>query len=165
MQLTSLTCLLALSFFIAKPVHPADFDRKDFGFKTYKYPVNTRSFYSKQFESKTCLMTVDHVVSLKDAFDSGAESFSIDKKKSFANDKSNHVAACKHINSSKANLGPNDWFRRSTDGKGVEINWSDTAFCDYVKLYFSVKQKWGLSFKNNSRQLFNVCGLKIKKSD
>ena len=161
MKLTSLICIVASTFLLAKPVYPADFERKDFGFKTYKYPANTRSFYSKQFESKTCFMTVDHVVSLKDAFDSGAGSFSISKKKNFANDKSNHVPACKHVNSSKANLGPNDWLTRSTDGKGVEINWSNIAFCDYVHIYFSIKQKWGLSFKNNSKQLFSRCGLKI----
>lgn len=137
------------------------YKRSEFQFKTYKYSGATRGFYSNQIESETCNITVDHVVSLKDAFDSGARSFSLDKKKDFANDKSNHVPACKHVNSSKANLVPYDWFQRSTDGKGVEVNWNEAAFCNYLFIYFSIKQKWELSFKNNNEQIFLRCGLQF----
>ena len=69
---------------------------------------------------KYCKTNIDHVVSLKDAFDSGAYKWSTNKKKKFSNDRSNHVSSCYKINSSKGSATPKHFLRRSNDGKGLE---------------------------------------------
>jgi len=37
-------------------------------------------------------------------------------------------------------------------------------FCNYVNIYFKIKKKYNLSFKNNDTDLFNKCSIKIKNS-
>jgi hypothetical protein len=46
------------------------------------------------------------VVSLKDAYESGAASWSDSKKQTFANDRANHVPSCGRVNSSKGSAAP-----------------------------------------------------------
>ena len=56
------------------------YDRKDFNYRSYK-PNTSIGFYT----GKTCdFINIDHVVSLKDAYESGAASWSPSKKRSFA---------------------------------------------------------------------------------
>jgi hypothetical protein len=64
------------------------YDRKDFNFHSYK-PDTSIGFYTGQ---SWALINIDHVVSLKDAYDSGAASWGASKKEFFANDRDNHVA-------------------------------------------------------------------------
>ena len=97
---------------------------------------------------------------MKDAFDSGAFNWTLEKKKEFANDKENHVPACYKINSSKGSATPKDFLRRSNDKKGLE--YKIINFCNYVNIYFKIKKKYNLSFKNNDINLFNKCSIKLK---
>jgi hypothetical protein len=68
-----LTAMASLSF--------ADsYDRKDFNYRSYK-PNTSIGFYT----NKTCdFINIDHIVSLKDAYESGAASWGDLKKESFA---------------------------------------------------------------------------------
>jgi len=100
------------------------------------------------------------VVSLKDAYDSGASSWGASMKESFANDSSNHVPSCGRVNSSKGSAGPKNFLRRSNDGRGLD--YKIVEFCDYVKKYYKVKEKYKLSFKNNDDMVFSTCGLSIQ---
>jgi 5-methylcytosine-specific restriction endonuclease McrA len=91
------------------------------------------------YTNKTCdFINIDHIVSLKDAYGSGAASWSADKKQAFANDMSNHVPSCERVNSSKGSEGPKDFLRRSNDGKGLGYE---------------------LSFEANHKATFLSCGV------
>ena len=127
------------------------YDRKDFNYHSYK-PNTSIGFYT----NKTCdFINIDHVVSLKDAYESGAASWSDSKKESFANDMSNHVPSCGRVNSSKGSKGPSDFLRRSRDGRGLE--YEIIRFCEYVQKYYAVTFKYGLSLVSNDKKLFSSC--------
>ena len=142
----TLLCLTALSF--------ADgYDRKDFNYRSYK-PNTVIGFYT----GKTCdFINIDHVVSLKDAYESGAANWSASKKETFANDRRNHVPSCGRVNSSKGSVVPKDFLRRSSDGKGLD--YKIVRWCEYVTKYHAVKIKYGLSFVDNAKAIFNQCDL------
>ena len=129
------------------------YDRKDFNYRSYK-PNTSIGFYT----NKTCdFINIDHIVSLKDAYESGAASWGASKKKAFANDTSNHVPSCGRVNSSKGSATPKDFLRRSRDGRGLE--YEIVRFCEYVQKYYAVKVKYGLSFRNNEPRPFQSCGI------
>ena len=143
-----LTNLCLSSFVVAE-----GYDRKDFNYLSYEH--NTAiGFYT----GKACdFINIDHVVSLKDAYESGAASWSDSKKKTFANDRRNHVPSCGRVNSSKGSAVPKDFLRRSNDGKGLD--YKIVRWCEYVIKYHSVKQAYGLSFIVNDRSIFERCDL------
>ncbi len=131
------------------------YDRKEFSYRSYK-PNTSIGFYT----NKTCdFINIDHVVSLKDAYDTGASSWGDSRKESFANDRSNHVPSCGRVNSSKGSEGPSEFLRRSRDGRGLE--YEIVRFCEYVQKYYAVKVKYGLSFRNNEPRPFKSCGISI----
>jgi len=131
------------------------YNRSDFKYHSYKPNVSI-GFYTNQ----SCdFINIDHLVSLKDAHESGAASWSPDKKRTFANDKANHVPSCGRVNSSKGSAGPKDFLRRSNDGVGLE--YEIVSFCEYVRRYYAVKVKYGLSFQDNDSATFEQCGVSI----
>jgi len=87
-------------------------------------------------------------------------SWSTYKKRTFANDKANHVPSCGRVNSSKGSAGPKDFLRRSNDGKGLE--YEIVRFCEYVQRYYAVKVKYGLSVQSNNQTIFADCGVATK---
>jgi hypothetical protein len=136
--------------------YSSGYNRTDFNYKSYK-PTTSIGFYTNQ----SCdFINVDHVVSLKDAYDSGAALWSAPEKEAFANDRSNHVPSCGRVNSSKGSAGPKDFLRRSNDGKGLE--YEIVRFCEYVQSYYAVKVEYELSFESNSAETFASCGIAIK---
>jgi hypothetical protein len=146
-----LACLCLVSVVIAD-----SYDRKDFNYRSYK-PNTSIGFYTNQ----SCdFINIDHVVSLKDAYDSGAAYWSTYKKRTFANDRSNHVPSCGRVNSSKGSAGPKDFLRRSNDGKGLE--YEIVRFCEYVRKYHAVKVEYGLSFEGNDNATFESCDITIQ---
>ena len=146
-MLTSL-CLASLAF-------AQGYDREDLNYRSYK-PNTSIGFYTNQ----TCdFINIDHIVSLKDAYDSGAASWSTYKKRTFANDKANHVPSCGRVNSSKGSAGPKDFLRRSNDGKGLE--YEIVRFCEYVQKYYAVKAEYGLSFEANDSATLEQCGVSV----
>ena len=149
---SKLNILFLLSCFASISI-ASSYDRKDFSYRSYK-PNTAIGFYT----GKACdFINIDHVVSLKDAYESGASSWGASKKKAFANDRSNHVPSCGRVNSSKGSEGPSDFLRRSLDGRGLEYD--IVRFCEYVQKYYAVKVKYGLSFNSNKRRPFEGCGI------
>ena len=141
--------------FISKIDAEDKYNRNSFHF--HSYPTKTDIGY---YTKKHCKTNIDHVVSLKDAFDSGAFNWTLEQRKDFANDKENHVPSCYRINSSKGSTTPKDFLRRSNDKKGLD--YEIINFCKYVNIYFKIKKKYNLSFENNDSTLFNKCSIKLK---
>jgi hypothetical protein len=79
-------------------------------------------------------LQVDHVVSLSDAWHSGAWAWSSRQKTEFSNDLSNLNAIWGSENQRKSNLGPSQY---------VPLNESQT--CAYLVQYAEVKVAWRLS--------------------
>tara|TARA_B100000787_G_C16058428_1_gene234456 strand:- start:231 stop:653 length:423 start_codon:yes stop_codon:yes gene_type:complete len=130
------------------------YDRKDLSYRRYK-PNTSKGFYT----NKTCdFVNIDQIVSLKDAFESGASSWGASKKKA-SNDRSSHVPSCGRVNSSKWSEGPSNFLRRSSDGRGLE--YKIVRFCEYVQKYYAVKVKCGLSFQGNKRHVFESCEITL----
>ena len=130
-------------------------NRIDFNYQSYK-PSTSIGFYTNQ----TCdFINIDHIVSFKDAYDSGAASWEASKKEVFANDRSNHVPSCGRVNSSKGSARPKDFLRRSNDGKGLE--YEIVRFCEYVQRYYAVKVRYDLSLADNDSVTFKSCGITI----
>ena len=153
MKALCLTLMIAIVIGAISASFADGYDRKDFNYRSYK-PDTSIGFYT----NKTCdFINIDHIVSLKDAYESGAASWSDLKKEAFANDRSNHVPSCGRVNSSKGSEGPSDFLRRSNDGRGLEYD--IVRFCEYVQKYYAVKVKYGLSFKGNKAHPFEVCGI------
>ena len=146
--------VVAIALLLASLSFADGYDRSAFNFKSYKAPACAVGFYTNQ----TCdRINIDHVVSLKDAYESGASGWDDSAKEAFANDRSNHVPSCARVNSSKGSEGPSDFLRRSSDGKGLD--YEIVNFCEYVHKYYVVKKKYGLSFDNNKASPFEGCGL------
>lgn len=131
------------------------FVRKDYKYRRPSRNDNT-GYYS---EISGCIIEYDHVVALKDAHISGAWKMSKSQKKVFANDSNNLVPSCRSVNRSKSHLAPYDFYRRSTDGKGVEVKWRIQKWCHYVKRYYDIKKSYNLSFANNRKFHFKLCGI------
>lgn len=139
----------------ALPAEERGFSREDFSFNSYL--SNTIEGYYTQQPCKS--IDIDHVVSLRDAYISGADKWSTQRKADFANDRENHVPSCSRINRSKGASTPHEFRRKSVDGRGLD--YAIVTFCGYVKKYFFIKKKYYLSFDNNVPSIFNNCGIQI----
>lgn len=127
------------------------YDRDSFNFRSYSASGNV-GFYTGEL----CIETdIDHIVSLKDAYDSGAWSWTTAQKKKFANDKTNHVESCSSVNRSKSSAAPKEFRNRSRDGKGLDYNIQN--WCEYVIKYHSVKAHYHLSTAVNDMSLLYAC--------
>ena len=143
--------IILTSLCLASLVVAEGYDRKDFTYRSYK-PNTSIGFYT----NKICdFINIDHIVSLKDAYESGAASWSNSKKEAFANDRRNHVPSCGRVNSSKGSAAPKDFLRRSSDGKGLD--YEIVSWCDYVSRYWAVKSAYQLSTANNKMRLLVLC--------
>lgn len=129
------------------------YNRKNFSFHTYKPYTYTGWYTGLPCEN----IDIDHVVSLKDAYESGASLWSNKEKERFANDRLNHVSACASINRSKGSSTPKDVIRKAGDGRGIEFEFIN--LCAYLDKYYKVKNKYGLSFENNDMSIFRKCGI------
>ena len=126
------------------------FNRDDYGFKSYKTTTNI-GFYTQ----KECEIHIDHVVSLKDAHESGASVWSNELKRRFANDRENHVPSCARVNMSKSASTPSDFLRKSHDKRSFDYEIQN--FCEYISIYFFIKEKYNLSAQNNDMSLLHGC--------
>jgi len=146
---------LGIGSLITSAIVAGSYNRDSFFYQSYK-PNTSIGFYTNQ----SCnFINIDHIVSLKDAHDSGAASWSTYKKRTFANDKANHVPSCGRVNSSIGSTRPKDFLRRSNDGKGLE--YKIVRFCEYVEKYYAVKLEYELSFESNSAETFASCGVAL----
>lgn len=149
--------LLLMATFTAQSgfIHASAYKRDNFNYVSYKSNSSIGFYTGEACRS----INIDHVVSLKDAYNSGASDWSETEKTVFANDRGNHVPSCRKVNSSKGFLGPEDFLRISRDKKGLDYEIVD--FCSYVSKYYKVKIKYSLSFTLNSKDTFLSCGINI----
>ena len=139
-----------------KPARHTPYSRELYPYHSYPADIST-GFYT----GIKCPTNIDHVVSLKDAHESGGFNWTPSERARFANDKSNHVPSCKRINSSKGSSAPKEFFRKSSDGIGMDYEIKN--LCTYVEIYFLVKKKYSLTFTNNAPEVFAQCGIALKK--
>lgn len=82
------------------------------------------------------VLDVDHVVALKEAWDSGAHAWTADRRRAFANDLTHPdslVAVSASSNRSKSDKDPSQWLPQRSDQ------------CRYAIAWVGVKLRWGLS--------------------
>ena len=80
---------------------------------------------------------IDHVVALKEAWDSGAWAWSESQRKAYANDMTDRrtlIAVTDRVNMSKSDKDPSNWM------PPLKSYW-----CTYLGDWISVKARWGLS--------------------
>lgn len=82
-------------------------------------------------------LDIDHMVPLKEAWDSGAHAWTASQRERFANDLSDPralVAVTSGVNRSKGDRDPSQWL----PPRGAHV-------CTYISDWISVKHQWGLS--------------------
>ena len=65
------------------------------------------------------------------------------------------MITCGRVNSSIGSSKPKDFLRRSNEDKDLE--YKTIRLCEYVRKYFEVKVKCGLSFEGNDKNIFSGC--------
>jgi len=96
----------------------------------YSIYDNTETTDSSRFD-------IDHVVALKEAWDSGAWNWSADQRRDFANDLSQSyflIAVSASSNRSKSDRDPAEWMPTNASYR-----------CEYVRIWVQVKRAWNLS--------------------
>lgn len=122
----------------------APYNRKNWGFKS-----------STARRLLKCSRTehVDHVVALKEAYDSGAAAWTNERKRLFANDRDNFMCLDGRLNMSKSDKDLAEW-PRGDCALRVEI----------AKISIRVKAKYGLSIDEAELSaLVNPCGTNAAK--
>ena len=106
----------------------------------YRCYVVAGDWYSK-YDGKTLSdrsdVDIDHVVALKEAWDSGAWAWSMSQREAFANDLTDRrtlIAVTDRVNASKSDKDPSNWM------PPLKSYW-----CTYLGDWISVKARWGLS--------------------
>jgi hypothetical protein len=87
-------------------------------------------------------LDIDHVVTLKDAFDSGGFMWPKEKRVQFANDPENLLAVSASENRSKGSKGPDEWLPRNPEYR-----------CEYISKWMGVKAKYDLSLNPCERSM------------
>lgn len=99
-------------------------------------------------------LDIDHFVPLKEAWDSGAHSWSASRRRQFANDLSDArslIAVTAGENRSKGDKDPSNWMPDRRD-----------YWCTYVATWVAVKSRWGLTMDRSEagrvRKIASTCG-------
>ena len=156
--------LISICSAFADEIPPYSREAFQYSLKFMGHPGKT-GFYS----GKKCITEWDHIVSLKDAWESGAWAWTNEERTDFAQNAFNLKPACFQINRSKGESTPRDLIRKSKDGKGVDFEFAKGQLCDYLSFYSLVKMTHNLSFDNNDKKLFkdqcegkNICTIDKK---
>lgn len=78
-------------------------------------------------------LQIDHIVPIKEAFNSGAAIWSNEQKRTFYNDMDNLIAVSIHSNESKSDADPAKWLPKN-----------DAYVCTYLKQWKAIKLKYKL---------------------
>ena len=90
--------------------------------------------YTGDAVSRPTDLDIDHLVSLKEAHESGGASWSAQKKHQFAQDQENLRAVLASTNRSKQDFDPGEWLPAKKD-----------RACTYVRAWVAIKEKWKLT--------------------
>lgn len=86
------------------------------------------------------LVQIDHVVSLWEAWSTGAEAWTADQRLAFANDPLNLIATTEQANDDKGALSIAEWQPSTSSGR-----------CDVARRVVAVKTKYGLEIRDADR--------------
>lgn len=96
-------------------------------------------------------LDIDHVVSLAEAWDSGASTWSSSQRRQFANDEANLLAVTASSNRSKSDRDAAEWLPPAT-----------SSWCLTASITVEVKYAYGLSIDSAERtalaEMLNTCG-------
>ena len=92
------------------------------------------SYYDDEWVQGPSSLDIDHLVPLAEAWDSGAHSWSTDRREEFANDEGALVAVTSGSNRSKGARDPAEWMPPNDD-----------FTCPYISAWVATKARWGLS--------------------
>lgn len=104
---------------------------------------------------------IDHVVALKEAWDSGAWQWSSERRRAFANDLSDSrslMAVTDSVNQSKSDRDPSQWMPPRRDYR-----------CTYISIWLAVKARWSLTVDPSEEGMIRVLlqdecrGLRVAK--
>ena len=127
------------------------YNRENWSFNSSTSPLSSSTI--GWYTEVTAVATdVDHVVSLKDAYLSGGNSWSADEKRTFANDPSNHVTALPYVNRTLKNSKTPLRFINHINYV-IRYAFASGKCLEYVDLYVQIKEKYKLNFINNSIDL------------
>ena len=101
------------------------------------------SYYDARTWRRASDVDIDHVVALKEAWDSGARRWNTDTRRRFANDLGDRrslVAVTDNVNQAKSDRDPAQWLPRKA------------AQCRYVKEWVAVKHRWKLAVDKAERR-------------
>lgn len=128
---------------IAESLTPAQVD----GFGCKVVEGDWYSPYDGLTHTDPAELDIDHVVALKEAWDSGAHSWTKARRRAFANDLSDArslIAVTKSVNRSKGDKDPSNW---------MPPNRAD--WCRYIADWVAVKVRWGLTMDRSEHGRIN----------
>ena len=106
--------------------------------------------YTGQQFTRAKNLDIDHLVPLKWAWEHGANGWTAEKRKVFANDEANLFAVKSSVNNKKGAMGPTLWLP------------PDTNFhCDYVSQFIVIVESYNLNLTVNEAELLN--GIRLQK--
>jgi hypothetical protein len=112
------------------------------------------SVYDQVTTTDPSSFDVDHLIPLKEAWDSGAYAWSSEKRKEFANDLGfggSLIAVTASSNRSKSDRDPYDWLPVNTGYR-----------CSYVTNWVKVKIRWGLTVDSSELAMIKEFGKTCK---
>ena len=119
------------------------------GFRCFVVEADWRSPYDGVMTSDRTSVDIDHVVALKEAWDSGAWAWSEARRLAFANDTSDSRtlrAVSSRSNRVKSDRDPSNWMPQLA-----------SYWCTYVGDWISIKARWSLSMDESEwRRINNV---------
>lgn len=102
-----------------------------------------RSLYDGTETDDPADLQIDHFVPLADAWRSGADAWSDDRRRAFANDRTSPdtlIAVTGSTNQSKGDSTPDEWLPPD-----------ESSWCSYAEAWVEVKAAWGLSVTTPER--------------
>lgn len=105
------------------------------------------SLYDGLLLTDASKLDIDHVVALGEAWDSGASSWSADRRMAFANDLEVSwalIAVSAASNRSKSDEDPADWLPPDSDD-----------LCPFISAWIAVKVRWDLSVDQRERDVLS----------
>ncbi len=106
-------------------------------------------FYFNETHTRASDVDIDHVVPLKNAFDTGAANWPEEKRVRFANDPDNLVITNLKYNRQKGAKSPLEWLP-------VQKNYA----CKYLKSWISTKEKYHLTISEQVRKQYSELSCK-----
>lgn len=89
--------------------------------------------YGGEYYTNPSELDIDHIVPLKEAYESGADKWTPKKRKQFSNDYENLIAVDRSLNRQKGAKDPAEWLPPRTE-----------YLCEYIERWVYIKSKYKL---------------------